>query len=201
MGIPRLRMACASSIVLVALAASVATAQTTTTRQGKWRITMTDLGAQVATPGLIFDSATSINELGEIVGTGMENGLRVRPIWKDGNVVGRLEGADGRPYVWNSKREAVGVNVVNTKISCHVYWLPDGRSGPLPPLPGADTCTAGAYDVNEGGEMVGAASQFPTSHRPVTWRNGAIYRDLGMPPARARQSAPASTIWVRSLGT
>lgn len=187
MRISGLRLVCAASIALSTLAVDVATAQTTTTRQGKWRITMTDLAAQVTVPGLSFESAVSINELGEIVGMGMENGLRTRPIWKNGQIVGRLEGANGRPYVWNSTREAVGIDIINTKIACHVHWLPNGTSGPLPPLPGADTCTAGAYDVNEDGEMAGAGSQFPLSHRPLTWRDGVIYRDLGMPPG-ARQA-------------
>lgn len=151
-----------------------------------WVVTMTEIGPLV--PGG-ESAAYSINELGEIVGTATNaQGIRVRPIWKDGAVIGFLEGVDGAPYTWNSNREAVGANIVNSKIGCSVYWIPGG-SGQLPPLPGGDSCATYGYDVNEHGEMAGGAQGFDGTvrqSRPVTWKNGAVFRDLGMPPGAVR---------------
>ncbi len=168
--------------------------------RGGGGVTITNLGE--LTPGG-GSAGYSINELGEIVGTAIgASGIQVRPIWNDGAVIGYLEGANGAPYTWNSMRHAVGEYVVNTKISCSRYWTPSS-SGPLPPLPGGDNCATGGFDVNENGEMAGAAQAFDGTvrqTRPVTWKNGAIYRDLGMPPGRsgprARGSTMPATWWV-----
>ena len=170
-----------AAVLATLTADAAAAANTVTTRYGKWEITLTDLGALTPTGQ---SSAYSINELGEIVGTATDaNGLMVRPIWSNGIVTGFLSGVQGTPYAWNSRHEAVGANVVNTKISCSMFWIP-GLSGQLPPLPGGRSCATYAFDVNALGEMSGGAeSSTPVLQtRPVTWRNGIIYRDLGMPP-------------------
>lgn len=74
---------------------------------------------------------------------------------------------------------------MNSKISGSVWWTPTA-SGQL------DECTGGAYDINEFGERAGSALfTVPTTHRHVvTWKNGVVYRDLGLPPgARGAQGA------------
>lgn len=153
-------------------------AQTVVTKQGKWTITTTIL------PG--GSSARSVNEVGDVVGEGLSaDGLSIRPIWRNGVPIGTLGGIAGTPYSWNSQWHAVGRHVVNTKIACDVYWTP-ASSGQLA------ECTVGAYDINEIGESAGSARfTTPTLHRHVvTWRNGVIYRDLGLPPG-AREAEGA----------
>lgn len=143
-----------------------------------WSVTITPL------PG--GSKAHSINEAGEIVGEGLSgDGLTIRPIWLAGQVIGHFEGIAGNPFSWDNQRHAVGRHVVNSKISCNVWWTPTA-SGQL------GACTGSAYDINETGESAGSARfTEPSIHNhAVTWRNGAIYRDLGLPPgAREAQGA------------
>lgn len=171
----------AASALLLALVIDVAVAANTVTiNKGKWVITMTDLGVLAAGAG---SEAYSINELGEIVGTATSpEGPTVRPIWKNGVLIDYLQGTGGTPYAWNSQRHAVGANVVSGRLTYHVYWLP-GLSGDLPPLPGGRAYATTGVDVNAYGEMSGSSeTTTPTLQtRPVTWLNGVINRDLGMP--------------------
>lgn len=149
---------------------------------GTWQITMTDLGALLPSGE---SSAYGINELGEIIGTSIDAaGHQARPIWVGNTIVDTLRGTRGTPYAWNNRRETVGVNIVNSKAACSVYWIPGVSSGQLPPLAGGRSCATTAYDVNAAGEMAGGAeSNLPVLQmRPVTWKNGLIFRDLGMPP-------------------
>lgn len=171
-------MALAAAMALT-LSAGPAGAQTSVVRpQGSWSVTITPL------PG--GSKAHSINEAGEIVGEGLSaDGLTIRPIWLAGQVIGSFEGIAGNPYSWDNQRHAVGLHVVNSKISCPVWWTPTA-SGQI------DACTGSAYDINETGESAGSARfTAPTVHRhAVTWRNGTVYRDLGLPPgAREAQGA------------
>lgn len=171
-------MAVAGAMAM-ALCAGVAGAQTTVVHpQGSWSVTITPL------PG--GSKAHSINEAGEIVGEGLSpDGLTIRPIWLAGQVIGSFEGIAGMPFSWDNQRHAVGRHVVNSKISCYVWWTPTD-SGQI------DACTGSAYDINETGESAGSARfTVPTiHHHAVTWRNGTIYRDLGLPPgAREAQGA------------
>lgn len=141
----------------------------TVTQQGKWTITTTRL------PG--GSKAHSINELGEIVGEGLTaDGRTIRPIWSEGLTIGTLDGVAGRVLSWNNQRHAVGEHVVNSKISGSVWWTPTAS--------GAFDAYGGAYDINEAGESAGSARfTTPSVHRRVvTWKNGAIHRDLGLPP-------------------
>lgn len=176
-----------ASIVAAATGSVAAAADVRTT--GNWVVTITDLGELVPGGG---SQAYGINEAGEIVGTAINaSGQQVRPIWRNGAVIGFLDGARGVPYTWNSGRHAVGATIVNSKIACHVYWIP-GASGPLPPLPGGSSCATSAFDVNVAGEMAGRAEGFDgviRQTRPVTWLNGRIHRDLGMPPGARRAVA------------
>lgn len=146
--------------------------------QGSWAVQI------VALPG--GSKAHAINAAGEVVGEGLSpSGTTIRPIWLDGTVVGTLEGIAGNPYSWNMDRHAVGRHVVNSKIACNVWWTPTA-SGQL------DDCTGGAYDINASGESAGSARfTVPTVHRrAVTWKNGLVFRDLGLPPgAREAQGA------------
>ena len=175
------------SRVLVAAAAAAGTAgfaatagaQTTqVAQQGLWTITVTSL------PG--GSKAHAVNEAGEVVGEGLApDGRTIRPIWLHGTQVGTLEGISGNPYSWDSNRNAVGIHVVNSKISCNVWWTATA-SGQF------NECYGGAYDINESGESAGS-DRFtsPTVHRHVvTWKDGVIFRDLGLPPgAREAQGA------------
>lgn len=161
------------------LSSGPVSAQTTMAQpQGTWNITISPLPDG--------SKAHSINEAGEIVGEGLTaDGRTIRPIWLDGQVIGTFDGIAGNPYSWDNQRHAVGRHVVNSKISCNVWWTPTA-SGQL------DACTGSAYDINETGESAGSARFTEPSihHHAVTWRNGAIYRDLGLPPgAREAQGA------------
>lgn len=171
-------MALAAAMAM-AFATGLAGAQTSVVRpQGLWSVTITPL------PG--GNKAHSINEAGEIVGEGLSaDGLTVRPIWLGGQVIGSFEGIAGNPYSWDNQRNAVGIHVVNSKISCPVWWTATA-SGQI------DACTGSAYDINETGESAGSARfTVPDVHRHVvTWRHGALYRDLGLPPG-AREAAGA----------
>lgn len=161
----------AATLLALALTATAAAAQqATVTRQGPWAVTMTVL------PG--GTKAHSINELGEVVGQGITpDGRTIRPIWLNGTQIGSFEGIDGNPYSWDSNRNAVGIHIVNSKISCNVWWTPTA-SGQF------NQCYGGAYDINELGESAGSDRfTVPTVHRHVvTWKAGAIHRDLGLPP-------------------
>ncbi len=166
---PRGRLLCIAAVA-AGLAFGASAQTTAVTQQGSWAITVNTL------PG--GSKAHSINEAGEIVGEGLSaSGVTIRPIWLNGTTIGTLEGINGMPYSWDSQRHAVGRHVVNSKISCNVWWTPTA-SGQL-----AD-CTGSAYDINEFGEAAGSARfTTPTVHsHVVTWRSGAIYRDLGLPP-------------------
>lgn len=163
---------------LVVGASSAAAQAVSISHQGPWAITMTVL------PG--GTRANSINELGEVVGEGLSaDGLTIRPIWLDAAVIGSFDGIAGNPYSWDSNRHAVGIHIVNSKISCNVWWTP-AASGQF------DECTGGAYDINESSESAGSARfTTPAVHRHVvTWKAGVIHRDLGLPPgAREAQGA------------
>jgi uncharacterized repeat protein (TIGR01451 family) len=168
----------ATAAGLLAAAGSAAGQAVTVSRQGPWMVTLTSL------PG--GSRAHSINEAGEVVGQGLSpDGLTIRPIWLDGTVIGSFEGIAGNPYSWDSNRNAVGIHIVNSKISCNVWWTPVA-SGQF------DECTGGAYDINESGESAGSARfTTPTVHRHVvTWKAGAVHRDLGLPPG-AREAEGA----------
>jgi uncharacterized repeat protein (TIGR01451 family) len=146
--------------------------------QGGWSVTITPLPDG--------SKAHSINEAGEIVGEGLSgDGRTIRPIWLAGQVIGYFEGIAGNPYSWDNQRHAVGRHVVNSKISCNVWWTPTA-SGQI------DACNGSAYDINETGESAGSARfTTPSIHsHTVTWREGTIYRDLGLPPG-ARESQGA----------
>lgn len=176
--IVRQRFASAAALGLALAATAAGAQQATVTRQGSWAVTMTALPSG--------SKAYSINERGEVVGEGLTpDGRSIRPIWLDGAQIGTFEGIAGNPYSWDSNRNAVGIHIVNSKISCNVWWTPTA-SGQF------NECYGGAYDINESGEAAGS-DRFttPTVHRHVvTWKDGAIHRDLGLPPgAREAQGA------------
>lgn len=170
--------AIAAAWALVFSAGTAIAQQVYVTRQGPWEVTMATL------PG--GTKAHAINSAGEVVGEGVTpEGFTIRPIWLDGAVIGTFTGIAGNPYSWDTHRNAVGVHIVNSKIACNVWWSPMA-SGQI------DACTGSAYDINESGESAGSARfTTPVIHRHVvTWRAGAVARDLGLPPgAREAQGA------------
>lgn len=154
--------------------------------QGNWQITMTDLGHL---PGGSFSSAYDINNIGEVVGVASDaTGVNRRVIWQNGVIVDTLPQASAATttaWQMNEQRQFVGVAVVNSKAAYGVFW-DHGVAIPLQPLPGTVASGAAANGINAVGDVAGGGTGggggVPLFQHAGIWRNGVLYRDLGVMP-------------------
>lgn len=154
---------------------------------GNWQVTITDLGML---PGGTFSSAYDNNNIGEIVGIATDaGGVNRRVIWQNGVIVDTLPqpgSASTRAWQMNENRQLVGfANQGSGGIGYGVYW-DHGSVVKLQPLPGTAASGAAANGLNAIGDVAGGGTggggTVPLYQHAGIWRNGLLYRDLGVIP-------------------
>lgn len=163
------------------------TANSVTRIVGQWQVTITDLGML---PGGTFSSAYDINNIGEIVGIATDAaGIRRRVIWRNGSIVDTLPqpgSAVATATQMNEAGQLVGwANQGSGGIAYGVFWN-QGTAVKLQPLPGTAASGAAANGLNAQGDVAGGGTggggTTPLYQHAGIWRNGLLYRDLGVIP-------------------
>ena len=138
-------------------------------RTGTPRFTLTDLGAFVP---------SDINNKGQIVGFSVSNGFRHAVLYDDGRLydLGTLGGFYSEAYSLNNRRQVVGFSWTTRGCFCHAFLWEDGAMTDLTPLSEYPTLANGkgtsAYDINNRGQIVGAAHIDGVVSGPVLWDTG-----------------------------
>jgi len=176
-----------ASLLTADAASAIATSTAVTRIVGNWQVTITDLGTL---PGGTFSSAYDINNIGEVVGIASDAaGMNRRVIWQNGIIVDTLpqpSSAVTTATQLNEHRQLVGfANQGGGGIGYGVYWS-NGTAVKLQPLPGTAASGAAANGINALGDVAGGGTggggTVPLYQHAGIWRNGLLFRDIGVIP-------------------
>lgn len=113
--------------------------------------------------------ATALNERGEVLGVSGVGLARHVVIWDEGEPVALNIPAAGVARDLNDRKQVVGE--VSTGQGSNAFLWERGTFTQLPSLPGA--VRAGAYSVNNAGEIVGTTA-LSTAPRATLWSDGQV---------------------------
>jgi len=164
-----------------------ATRGSVTRTVGAWQVTITDLGFL---PGGTFSTAYDINDLGEVLGIAADaSGMNRRVLWSNGVIVDTLPqpgSAVTRLTQMNERRQFVGFANQGSGGIGYGVFVSGGVAVKLQPLPGSAASGAAANGINALGEVAGGGTggggTVPTYQHAGIWRNGLLYRDIGVIP-------------------
>lgn len=166
---------------------TTATRGSVTRTVGAWQVTITDLGFL---PGGTFSTAYDINDLGEVLGIAADaSGMNRRVLWSNGVIVDTLPqpgSAVTRLTQMNERRQFVGFANQGSGGIGYGVFVSGGVAVKLQPLPGSTASGAAANGINALGEVAGGGTggggTVPTYQHAGIWRNGLLYRDIGVIP-------------------